>query len=126
VTPFFSRREARLIEAKDVCRLSTISSNGWPHSVPVGYVYHRGKFYVPSSKDAKKVVNLARNAKATLVIDDELKEHGVMIECTARVLRGLAAERLIEHMRNVKGWKNDNSTVVIELSPIRKASWFLK
>jgi nitroimidazol reductase NimA-like FMN-containing flavoprotein (pyridoxamine 5'-phosphate oxidase superfamily) len=109
-----------------VCRLSTISSNGWPHSVPVGYVYHRGKFYVPSSKDAKKVVNLARNAKATLVIDDELKEHGVMIECTARVLRGLAAERLIEHMRNVKGWKNDNSTVVIELSPIRKASWFLK
>jgi nitroimidazol reductase NimA-like FMN-containing flavoprotein (pyridoxamine 5'-phosphate oxidase superfamily) len=126
VTPFFSRREVRLIEAKDVCRLSTISSNGWPHSVPVGYVYHRGKFYVPSSKDAKKVVNLARNAKATLVIDDELKEHGVMIECTARVLRGLAAERLIEHMRNVKGWKNDNSTVVIELSPIRKASWFLK
>lgn len=126
MTPFFSRREARLIEAKDVCRLSTISSNGWPHSVPVGYVYHRGKFYVPSSKDAKKVVNLARNAKATLVIDDELKEHGVMIECTARVLRGLAAERLIEHMRNVKGWKNDNSTVVIELSPIRKASWFLK
>jgi nitroimidazol reductase NimA-like FMN-containing flavoprotein (pyridoxamine 5'-phosphate oxidase superfamily) len=97
VTPFFSRREARLIEAKDVCRLSTISSNGWPHSVPVGYVYHRGKFYVPSSKDAKKVVNLARNAKATLVIDDELKEHGVMIECTARVLRGLAAERPRTH-----------------------------
>jgi hypothetical protein len=29
-------------------------------------------------------------------------------------------------MKKVKGWQNDETTVVIALTPMRKASWFLK
>ncbi len=119
-------REKQLILSKDVCRLSTISPNGWPHSVPVSYVCLRGKFYVPSSRRAKKVTNLEKNNKATIVVDDEDIEHGVMIECKTKILDGDSAEPFKNHMREVKGWKNEENTIVIELAPVRNTSWFLK
>ena len=119
-------RERQLILSKDLCRLSTISSNGWPHSVPVSYVYLQGKFYIPSNGGAKKVRNLAKNIKATIVIDDERLEHGVLVECSSKIIEGEEANPLREHMRKVKGWQNDETTVVIELMPLRKVSWFLK
>lgn len=121
-----SARERNLVTSKDIGRLSTVSVNGWPHSIPVGYVYLDGKLYVPSSASTKKVRNLIKNAKATIVIDDELKEHGVMIECDPKILKGTKAEALRKYMRRVKGWQNDESTVIVELKPLRKASWFLK
>ncbi len=115
-----------MILSKDVCRLSTTSPNGWPHSVPVGYVYMHGNFYIPSFRRAKKVANLWKNNAATIVIDDERTERGVMIECTSRILDGIKAQPFKEYMKKVKGWENDATTVVIKLEPLRKTSWFLK
>ena len=89
--PVLTDRELALILSKDICRLSTISSNGWPHIVPVGYVYLRGKFCIPMDRRAKKVGNLAKNDNATIVVDDERLEHGVMIECSSKILEGSTA-----------------------------------
>ena len=57
----FTRKEAYLIESNDVLALSTVSQNGWPHCVPVSYVYLDGRFYVPASSKSKKIRNLRRN-----------------------------------------------------------------
>src|SRR2546425_6822871 len=119
-------REMALILSRDICRLSTISSNGWPHIVPVSYVYLRGKFYNPTDRRARKVRNLAKNNKATIVVDDERLEHGVMIECSSKIIEGNKAQPLRDYMRKVKRWQNDETTAIIELTPSRKASWFLK
>jgi nitroimidazol reductase NimA-like FMN-containing flavoprotein (pyridoxamine 5'-phosphate oxidase superfamily) len=124
--PVLTDRELALILSKDICRLSTISSNGWPHTVPVSYVYLRGKFYIPTARRAKKVRNLAKNSNATIVVDDERREHGVMIECSSEIIEGNKAQPLRDYMRKVKRWQNDETTAIIELSPSRKASWFLK
>jgi general stress protein 26 len=124
--PVLTDRELALILSRDICRLSTISSNGWPHIVPVSYVHLRGKFYIPTARRAKKVRNLAKNNKATIVVDDEHLEHGVMIECSPKIIEGSKAQPLREYMRKVKRWQNDETTAVIELTPSRKASWFLK
>jgi len=124
--PVLTKREMAFILSRDICRLSTISSNGWPHVVPVGYVYLRGKFYIPTDRRAKKVGNLVKNQNATVVVDDERLEHGVMIECGSRVLEGNKAQPHREYMRKVKRWQNDETNAVIELTPRRKASWFLK
>jgi general stress protein 26 len=124
--PVLTDRELALILYRDVCRLSTISSNGWPHIVPVSYVYLRGKFYIPTARRSKKVRNLAKNGNATIVVDDERLEHGVMIECSSKFLEGSKAQPLREYMRKVKRWQNDETTAIIELTPSRKASWFLK
>ncbi len=81
---------------------------------------------MPSSQDAKKAKNLRRDKRATLVIDDERTERGLMVECNAKILDGAKAESFRKYMREVKRWKNDETTMVIELEPLRKASWFLK
>jgi len=124
--PVLTEREMALILSRDVCRLSTISSNGWPHVVPVSYAYLRRKFYIPTDRRTKKVRNLAKNSNATIVVDDERLEHGVMIECSSKILEGSKAQPLRDYMRKVKRWQNDETTAVIELTPSRKASWFLK
>jgi nitroimidazol reductase NimA-like FMN-containing flavoprotein (pyridoxamine 5'-phosphate oxidase superfamily) len=94
--------------------------------VPVSYVYLRGKFHIPTARRAKKVRNLLKNSNATIVVDDERPEHGVMIECSSKILEGSKAHALREYMRRVKRWQNDETTAIIELTPSRKASWFLK
>ncbi len=119
-------REMALILSRDLCRLSTISSNGWPHIVPVSYVYKGGKFYIPTNRRTKKVRNLVKNSNATIVVDDERIEHGAMIECNSKILEGNKAQPLREYMRKVKHWQNDETTAIVELTPRRKVSWFLK
>jgi len=124
--PVLTSRERSIVSSADIGRLGTISKNGWPHVVPVGYVFSGNAFYVATDEDAVKMRNVRRLPRATLVIDDEEKEHGVMLECEVEVLPVKAAERWRRYMREVKGWRNDRSTAVIRLKPRRKASWFLK
>lgn len=115
-----------MITSKDILVMSTISVNGWPHSVPVSYVRIDGEFYVPVSRWSKKVTNLKRNGKVSMLIDDEERESGVLVECKSKMLGKEKARKLKEYMRRVKGWQNDTTTVVIALHPLRKTSWFLK
>jgi len=119
-------RDMALIRSKDVCRLSTISANGWPHVVPVSYVFLRRKFYIPTDRRTKKVRNLMKNGNATILVDDDRLERGVMIECGSKILSDSKAQPHREYMRKTKQWQNDETTEVIELTPNRKASWFLK
>jgi general stress protein 26 len=92
----------------------------------VSYVYLRGKFYIPTDRRAKKVRNLLKDRKATIVVDDERLEHGVMIECGSKILEGDKAQPHREYMKKVKRWQNDETTEVIELTPSRKTSWVLE
>ncbi len=94
--------------------------------VPVGYVRIDGEFYVSANRRSKKVRNLKRNGKVTVLIDDEESESGVMVECKSKILGEEKARELKEYMRRVKGWQNDIATIVIALHPMRKTSWFLK
>jgi hypothetical protein len=50
----------------------------------------------------------------------------VMIECSPKIIEGSKAQPLRDYMRKVKRWQNDETTAIIELTPSRKASWFLK
>ncbi len=122
----FTGREAGLISSKDILALSTVSHHGWPHCVPVSYVYLDGKFYIPASSRSKKNRNLRQNHRATILVDDAETESGVMMECEPKILIGAKAKKFRDYMRRIKGWQNDATTVIIVLTPTRKASWFLK
>ncbi len=122
----FQTRERSLIGSNEVCRISTLSPSGWPHLVTVGYVYLNGTFYIPASRRAKKVRNLRNNPKATTLIDDEHNESGIMLECYGTILEDHKAEKLKEFMRTRKGWKNDETSVILPLRPVRKATWLLR
>ena len=68
---------------------------------------------------------MARSPKATIVIDDEESESGVMLECSAKILPEKLAEEWRKTMRESKGWRNDKNMAIIELTPKQRASWFL-
>ena len=122
----FTGREAGLIVSRDILALATVSQHGWPHCVPVSYVYVDGKFYIPASSKSKKIRNLRQNHRATILVDDAKTESGVMMECEPKILIGAKAKKFRDYMRKVKGWQSDATTVIIVLTPLRKASWFLK
>lgn len=122
----FTRRETGLIGLKDILTLSTVSQHGWPHSIPVSYLYVEGKFYIPANSKSKKIRNLRQNYRATVLIDDAETESGLMMECEPKILTGAKAKKFRDRMRREKGWQNDETTVIIVLTPMRKASWFLK
>ena len=50
-------------------------------------------------------------------------ESTVMMECESEVLSGTGGQKLKDYMRKVKGWQNDDTTVIIVLTTLRKASW---
>ena len=50
-------------------------------------------------------------------------ESAVMMECESEILSGTGGQKLKDYMRRVKGWQNDDTTVIIVLTPLRKASW---
>jgi len=122
----FTRKEANLIESNDLLSLSTVSQNGWPHCVPVSHIFFDGKFYIPASSTSKKVRNLRQNHRATILVDDDETESGLMVECEPNILSGAKAKKFRDFMRRVKGWQNDETTVIIALTPMGKASWFLQ
>lgn len=122
----FSPKEKQLIASTDTCRLATIDNSGWPHNVTVSYVYSKRLFYIPANSNSTKAKNMAREPKATILIDDEDSEAGVTIRCIPTLLWGVEAERWRRLMRDVKNWQNDEDTAVFKLRPLGKASWFLK
>ena len=124
--PAANRSISVLIASKDLCCISTISSNGWPHLVPVSYAYQDEMFYIPASRSSKKVRNLRRNPKATILIDEEESESGVLIECKAAILQNGEAKNLREFMRTERGWRNDETTVVLALRPLKRIFWSLR
>ena len=73
--------ETQFIKTRDTCRIATVGRDGWPHCVPVGYLYERKLFYIPSAGTAKKISNLRTNGLACIVIDDDnSRERGIMIQ----------------------------------------------
>lgn len=122
----FTPAETRFIQSRDTCRLATIGGDGWPHCVPVGYLYGRGMFYIPSARTAKKISNLRANGRACIVIDDEnSKERGIMIQGQARIVGDRRFAKLGDWMESKTGWTMASDTVMVVFKPVRKASWKL-
>ena len=120
----FSELERQLVESNDLCRIATISPDGFPHLVPVSYLFLKGFFHIPASRASKKVRNIRKNNKTALLIDDETSQAGIMIECLAEITPG---RDILRMMRETKSWTNEpDQSIIIKATPIEKTSWFLK
>ncbi len=48
--------------------LGTISNNGYPHTVPLNYVYYKDKIYFHSAKEGLKIDNINSNEKVSFTV----------------------------------------------------------
>ena len=65
---------------------ATLSSDGWPHLMPLWYVIRDGELWAWTYRKSQKVVNLRRDARCTLQVETgaEYSElRGVMLACEA-------------------------------------------
>jgi nitroimidazol reductase NimA-like FMN-containing flavoprotein (pyridoxamine 5'-phosphate oxidase superfamily) len=120
----FSPAELNLVRMHDVCRIATVSRGGWPHCVPVGYLYKNGQFYIPASKKSKKVRNLRADSRACVVIDDE-QESVLMIQGRVRIVEGREFLELKRWMTAKTGWTlgKESDGAILVLKPSKKAKW---
>ncbi len=121
-----THKEKSFVWSRDTCRIATVDRIGWPHCVPVGYLYKGGNFYIPANRKSKKVVNIRRNSFACIVIDDEPPERGLMLQGRVVILEGERFRKLARWMGSKTGWTTGSESVMLVLSPEKKVSWGLR
>jgi len=123
----FSASEIKFLKSQWVCRLATASSDGWPHNVPVGFVFDGKSFYITSDPGAKKLRNMAENNRVSIVIDDPTEPRkAVMVQGLVTLFeRGAEFERINEFIYEEWGgrkWK-EGEQVAVRIDPTKKVSW---
>ncbi len=82
--------QAAFLDQQRVVVCATNGTRGWPHLMPLWYVVRDGEVWAWTYAKSQKVLNLERDPRATIQIEDgdtydQLR--GVMIECEVRLHR---------------------------------------
>ena len=76
------------LRSKRTARVATSGQNGYPHVVPLWFIWHEGALFLNSTLGNPTVDNMLRSGRASAVIDD-----GDEYE----VLRGVTLSGRVEH-----------------------------
>src|SRR6266699_1978573 len=107
-----------LSTSKIPLRLGTVDSKGDPMIHPVWFHYVKGKVYLMSDKDTRKVRNIRGKRTAVLLTDVE-KSMAMSEKLVAKYLGDLStpmAKRIMDGVR--KG-----SEVIVEITPLYFSTW---
>jgi PPOX class probable F420-dependent enzyme len=120
------------LDEQRVVTCATHGPRGWPHLMPLWYLVREGEIWAWTYGKSQKVVNLERDARATLQVEDgeqyqELR--GVMFECDVVIHRETPVvqafgEELFE--RYAGGVGGDYSEMVAAQAPKRVALQFVE
>ena len=104
----FSDAEIEFLKSQWVCRIATISPEGWPHNVPVGFAFDGKSFYVTSDPGAKKLRNIATNNRVCIIIDvPKAPRRAIMVQGLATLVeRGEEFTRINEFISQQRGCKS--------------------
>jgi nitroimidazol reductase NimA-like FMN-containing flavoprotein (pyridoxamine 5'-phosphate oxidase superfamily) len=96
-----------LVGARLICVFATSDSDGRIHAVPMWFAPAGESLVLATGSASRKVANLAREQRATLVIHDSrpgVEVCGVCLQGRAEVVRGSSARALVElvHRRYVQ------------------------
>ena len=82
--------------------LSTHNPDGTIHSAPILFLYEDGVFYLGTQQGARRVANLRRDPRATLLIEQRTEPYKYVIAYgTAVVVDGDVLDRRVEIMSRV-------------------------
>ena len=132
--------EARLRMAR-VARLATRDAEGWPHVVPVCFVYHREVLYTALDQKPKRspveklarVRNIETNPEVALLLDeyheDWEKLWYIIVRGRASILRdGAEQKEVVVQLRNKYAQYASSQLLpaeapVIRIVPVKIISW---
>jgi general stress protein 26 len=129
-------KNEKFLKSQKILRLATIDFVGFPHIVPVWYMYKNNKFYVGTNTKTRKAKNIKKNSRVSFCIDVGIRSPdivGIMGTGMARlVLRKDVVETLAKKilLRYFKSLKNksaqqllDQTDCIIEITPNKATDW---
>lgn len=120
-----------LLAGNHLARMSTINADGTPHTLPIWYEWRGGAVYVSTQSHQRKVTNIERDPRVTVLVDtEEFPYQGAMIHGVASLDFDDAATKRVtiferyvgsrEHaIASANGLAAKWSPVVIEIRPTR-------
>lgn len=120
-----------LLSEPHIAIVSTTGPTGKPHAMPIWYAWHEGKVWFHTGSDSKKMRNLRKNDRVSIVVDTKVAPYkAVVIEGRAKELPGdkaLGREIAIHYLGVRQGERySDNSEgvgVLVEVTPSKIISW---
>ena len=126
----FRTVEERFLSENEVGRLATISADGFPHVVPVCYIYHSGELWVATDYGTAKYRNLLSNKSTALVVDAGYDSNrGILIQGRAKIYeKGPEFRRIYAVFRKKFNWVRANpwkegEAPFVKITPLHKACW---
>jgi hypothetical protein len=110
----------RLAQAQNLW-VATVRPDGWPHLVPIWFVWHEPAVYVCTSPDSVKARNLQQDDRVVLALEDGANPLICEGRATA-VPRPWPAEVLAAFARKYD-WSIDHETEYTRLLRILPARW---
>ena len=128
-----------------MCRIATVDSRNCPHVVAICFVFNDISFWTTVSRDSKRVRNVNRGSKVSILVDEYEEQsgewttlRGLLMNCEAALLNHhdnkdqfMEGWRLlIEKYPQYKQWANADFTpkdpdrrIIMQLVPTKKTSW---
>lgn len=141
----FTKQENEFLSTKRVGRIATVDFDGYPHVVPVCFVFDGISFYTTLSKSSKRLRNIESGCKVSLLVDQYeerggkwLTLQGLLIKCKVSLLNYYESEGLfmqgwhvlIRKYPQYQQWANEDLTpkdsdkrIIMQMEPIEKISW---
>lgn len=142
----FSEREIDFLNTARIGRLATVDQhNGYPHVVPICFVFNGASFYTTLSKDGKRVRNIENGSKVSFLVDKYEEQsgkwltlQGLLMKCKVILLNYYENKDLF-----MKGWhllirkypqyeqwadqdlspKDPDKRLLMRILPLEKVSW---
>lgn len=123
----FSDGEIEFLKSQSICRIATLTTEGWPHNVPVGFAFDGKAFYITSDPGTKKLKNISTNNRICLIIDvPKAPRRAVMVQGLATLVEhGEEFGRINEFISQQRGWEKweEGKQVAVKIEPTKKLSW---
>lgn len=125
--PNLEKAEPRLSSGRERnIWFGSVRSDGRPHLVPIWFVWHERKIWIAMGSDTQKHVNITRNPKVALALEDGVKP--VIVEGEARVesddaLRDTLAEAFIYKYDWDFRTDTDENWLLVSVAPGKILMW---
>ena len=111
--------------------VATTGPGGKPHAMPIWYAWRDGKVLFHTGGDSKKMRNLRKNERVSVVVDTKVAPYKVVvIEGTAKELAGdpglgreVAIHYLGEKMGTAYAARSSEPGALVEITPTKVISW---